>query len=270
MGYSPIKMRKADLLAARAAAEVTELVVNGRKVVDITLTDALHKTAAKYGIAIRDVNNANRANGSGPTQVYVAQSQFDEAEFEVAGKEGELAASIYLTGNEYAAMRRWVIGKSDSGDIAIWLDGEENIIDVKIRTRPYHCCFKLTFEQWRKHCPDYYVCAQYPTDDREQVRIWGYIERSKIDALISEEYKRLWGEPLEWDYEATGAEKHVKCSESELCNLVAYLKKSSKLEKLKEKDVESGGIYDNGWKLEIAIPFTKLSPIAELRKKIDS
>ncbi len=260
--------RKMDIEKAREAATVTTLVIEGRKVVDITLTDALHMTAAMYGVATRDVNNANRTNGCGARQVYAAQSQFDEAEFEVAGKEGELAASIYLTGDGSAAIRQWIIATSDSGDILILVDGEKKIIDVKIRTRPYHRCFILTLKQWRSHSPDYYVATQYPSVERGHVRIWGHIERKRIDALIVEETERLLGEPLKWDYEGSGAEKHVKFTDTDLNGLIAGLKKSPKLDRLRESEVALGGIGDLGYGPVIAIPFTELDQIGELKNNI--
>lgn len=263
-----IKLRKIDLQAARQEAKVSKLVVNGVKVVDITLTDALHKTAAKFGIATHEVNNIERAKGNGSAQVYVAPYKYDKAENEVAGKEGELAASIYLTGNEYAAMRQWVIGKSDSGDIAFWSKNQQNIIDVKTRKSPNSSCFRLTLKQWRNHCPDYYVATQYITDSREKVRIWGYVERRLIDALVISETKRILGKPLKWVCAGTGSQKYVKMTNADLENLAMELHKSPELCKLKEKEVNSFGIgeLDGYYPPIIAVPFTQLSSIDKLKE----
>jgi hypothetical protein len=265
-------MRKVDLIAAREESKITPSIVNGIKVVDVTLTQASHHLASKYGVATHEVNNANRASGYGPTEVFKGKTTLDTAEFEVAGKEGELAASIYLMGNDWSAIQRWVIGTGDSGDLAFWQKGQQKIIDVKIRTKPEHTCFKLTLKQWRNHYPDYYVSTQYPNDDREKVRIWGYVERRKIDALVIAETKRILGKPLKWDYLGTGAQKHVRMTNEELDALAAELEKSPELGRLPESEINCYGIgeLDGYGPPVIAIPFTLLSPIEELRKIISS
>lgn len=267
MPYLPIKMRKADLIAARKESKITESTVNGVKVVDVTLTQASRHAAAKYGIGIREVNNANRASGCGPTEVFKGKTTFDPAEFEVAGKEGELAASIYLTGNEWPAMRQWVMGTGDSGDLAFWQKDQQKIIDVKIRTMHYHRCFKLTFWQWRDHSPDYYVSTQYPTAKRKVVRIWGYIKRTDIDALVAEETKRILGKSLEWTYEGDGVDKRVQMTDAELIKLLNAIQRSKELHNIdKEDEVDLSGIGNLGYGAEIIVPFTELRQIGELKE----
>ena len=268
MPYIQWNMRKKDIIAASEESKVTELTVNGVRVVDITLTDALHKTAAVFGLGIRKVNDTKRAAGNGPREVHTGNAEYD-----AAGKEGELVASIYLMGNPYNAIQGWRIGISDSGDLVIKRKNEPKIIDVKMRTKPYHRCFSLTLWQWRNHCFDYYVSAQYPTEDQESIRIWGFIERRKIDALMIAETKRILGNPLKWTYEGTGGQKRVRMDDAEVRSLIAELRKSPKLDKLKtEAEIAQCGIGDFGYDSGpvIAVLFNELSPIEELKKNLES
>jgi hypothetical protein len=260
-----IQMRKMDIEAALQEATISELLIDGIKVVDITLTDALHKTAAVYGLGIRRLCDANRVNGNGLKEVFGGN-----IEREVAAKEGELAASFYLLGDVESVIRRWTMGIADSGDLTICQDHRQKVIDVKIRTQPYHRCFTLTLKQWLSHSPDYYVITQYPSSDREQVRIRGYIERSKIDSLVTDETKRILGQPLKWTYEGVGAEKQVRLIENNLKALIASLEKSIELDRLSEKEVNLGGIGDLGFGPVIAIPFDELRQIGELKRTMNS
>lgn len=257
--------RRQDLIAVLEKSKIVPHNVDGVKVVDIYLTEVMHHAAAFYGLGVREVNNAARAKGKGPKEIFQGNP-----ENEVAAKEGELAASIYLMGETWTAAQQWRMGQADSGDLVIWTEEQSNIVDVKMRTQPFHCCFKLTLDQWCKHCPDYYISTHYPTSDREFVRIEGYIERAKIDDLVQEETKRLLGAPLKWMYEGSKAEKRVKMTYTELKALKAALIKSSQIDRLEqESDVGAGGIGDFGWSQpEIAIPFTELRPIEELKGKL--
>jgi hypothetical protein len=259
-----IMLRRKDLIALMEESKIVKSSFNGVEVVDICLTEVMHHAAAFYGLGVRAVNNAAREKGNGSREVYGGN-----AEVEVASKEGELAASIYLMGETWTAARQWRMGEADSGDLIIWKEHQSNTIDVKMRTKPYHCCFKLTLDQWRSHYPDYYVSTHYPTADRETIRIEGYIERTKIDALVLEETNRLLGLPLRLTYEGSGNEKRVKMTYPELDNLKRSLKNSPQIDKLvAENEVAEGGIGCFEWGPEIIIPFTELRPIGELKSTL--
>jgi hypothetical protein len=247
--------------AALERSVIKEKFVYGVKVVDCYLSNALRMTSAVYGVNIRDLNNSAAESGEPRSEIYSGNY-----ECEIAGLEGPLAVSIFLYSNTWMAMRSWTMGPADFGDLTIFYNNVTHIADVKMRTKPEQKCFRLTFKQWRKHAYDLYISCQYPSEEKDFVRILGYIEREKIDLLVSSEIKRLLGKPLQWTYEGLAAEKHVSLTDDEFKKLINSLRNSPEINKIKENEVGLGGIGDLGYGPEIAIPFNELSPIVELKE----
>jgi hypothetical protein len=256
--------RKIDIEAALLPAEIKEHVVNGVKVADIKLTDTMHKACAFYGVNIRDLNNTAAQVGEPRSEIFPGNY-----EREAAGLEGGLAASAYLCGNSWTALRSWSMGKPDEGDIAVVVAHKAYYIDCKMRTKPTHKLLRLTLHQWRNHAWNSYVACQYPTDARETVTLWGYIERQQIDKVVVSEISRMLGKPFTFEYTGEGANRKVAMSWNVLKAIIEALWNSGRLQHVREEEnVKAAGMYDFGFDPEFAVPLNQLTPIQQLRDKI--